>query len=108
MKDLRHFSHFNLAGFTYWEGSLVFNKLQIGAELRLEFESDNRYDPKAVAIYFGEHKLGYVPRSHNGPISKFLEMGHQPFACHIQQLDPAAHPEQQVGVVVFVRGVESG
>ena len=103
MKDLRHFSHFSLAGFTYWEGALVFNKLQIGTELRLDYEPDNRYDPKAVAIYFGDHKLGYVPRSHNGPISKFLEMGHHPFACYIQQLDPAAHPEQQVGVVVFVK-----
>jgi hypothetical protein len=103
MKNLRHFNHFSIAGFTYNEGTLVFDQLKIGTELQLKYEPDNRYDPKAVAILFGEHKLGYIPRTHNDAIAKFLEMGHQPFACHIQQLDPTAHPEQQVGVVVFVR-----
>jgi len=106
MKNLRHFSHFPLAGFTYYEGALVFSKLQIGTELKLVYEPDNRYNLKAVGVFFGEHKLGYVPRSHNDAIAKFLEMSHQPFVCHIQQLDPAAHPEQQVGVVVFVKRIE--
>ncbi|HAK00272.1 MAG TPA: DNA-binding protein [Bacteroidales bacterium] len=103
MKTLRHFNHFTIAGFTYYDGALVFSQLQIGTELSLVFEPDNRYDPKAVAIHFGEHKLGFVPRGSNDAIAKLLEMGHQPFACHIQQLDPTAHPEKQVGVVVFVR-----
>ena len=107
MKNLRHFSHFNVAGFTYWEGALVFNQLQIGTELTMVFEPDNRYDPKAVALYFSEHKIGYIPRTHNDPIAKLLEMGHNPFVCHIQRLDPTAHPEEQVGVVLHVVKGES-
>jgi len=103
MKNLRHFNHFNIAGFTYYEGALVFNQLKTGDELQLAFEPDNRYDPKAVIIHYGEHKLGYIPRSQNDAIAKLLEMGHNPFVCHIQRLDPAANPEEQVGVVVHVR-----
>jgi hypothetical protein len=107
MKKLRHFNHFNVAGFTFWEGPLVFNNLQIGAELQLIYEPDNHYDSKAVVIYYEEHKLGFVPRSHNDAIAKLLEMGHNPFVCHIQRIDSAAQPEEQVGVVVvvYVRGV---
>lgn len=105
MENLRHFSHFNVAGFTYYNGALVFDQLKIGTPLNLGYEPDNRYDPKAVAIYFGEHKIGFIPRTHNDAIAKLLEMGHNPFVCHIQRLDPAAHPEEQVGVVVHVSRV---
>ena len=108
MKNLRHFNHFNIAGFTYYEGALVFGELKTGAELQLAFEPGNRYDPKAVVIQYGAHKLGYIPRTHNDAIAKLLEMGHNPFVCHIQRLDPTAHPEEQVGVVVHVKGAESG
>lgn len=107
MKTLRHFNHFSVAGFTYYEGALVFNELKIGAELRLVYEPDNRYDPKAVAVYFGEHKLGFIPRNYNDAIAKLLEMGHQPFTCRVQLLDPTAHPEHQVGAVVFVRRADN-
>ncbi|PZX11795.1 HIRAN domain-containing protein [Breznakibacter xylanolyticus] len=99
----RHFTHFNISGFSYYEGPIVFNDLKIGTELRLVYEPDNKYDPKAVAIYFGDEKLGFVPRSDNNEISKLLEMGHDVFETRVQRIDATQHPENQVGVIVYVK-----
>jgi len=105
MKNKReHLSHFSISGFTYYEGALAFNQLKIGTALRLEAEPENKYDPRAVAIYYKDHKLGFVPRNENRIIYKLLEIGFSNFDVRVQQLDQQAHPEAQVGVVVHLKG----
>ncbi len=97
----RHFVNFDIAGFSYWDGAIVFGELKIGTELRLERESDNQYDPKAVAIYYGEHKLGFVPRTCNDAISKLCEAGYSEiFEARINKISPEEDPEDQIGVIV--------
>jgi hypothetical protein len=103
----RHLITFNIAGFSYYDGPMAFVDLKIGTELRLEREIDNKYDAKAVAIYHGEFKLGFIPRDLNSDISKFLEMGYNPFETRIQRIDPTAHTENQVGVIVYLKKNES-
>lgn len=99
----RHYGHFHLAGLTYWDGAAVFAKLRIGTLLTLRREAENRFDPYAVAIYYGKHKLGFVPRGENHELSKFLEMGYTSiFECRINRLSPDADPEHQVGLVVHL------
>ncbi len=106
-KQRRHHSTFDIAGFTYWEGCLVFNELKIGSLLRIEREDDNKFDAYAVALYYQEHKLGFIPRSSNKEISKFLEQGYtQIFEARINRLSPDAHPEGQVGVILFITPAE--
>ncbi len=101
MKKRRHFQNFDIAGFSYWDGAIVFNELKIGTELRLERESENQYDPKAVAIYFGEAKLGFVPRNCNDAISKLCEAGYTDiFDVRINRITPDESPEDQIGVIV--------
>lgn len=103
METKRHYAHFHLAGFTYWDGAEVFGELRIGTLLTLRRETDNRFDAYAVAIWYGDHKLGFVPRGENHEISKWLEMGYtQAFECRINRLTPDADPEEQVGVVVHL------
>ena len=65
----RHYINFDIAGFSYWDGCEVFNELKIGTELKILREEDNKFDPYAVAIYYGESKLGFVPRNANHDIS---------------------------------------
>ena len=97
----RHFSNFDIAGFTYWDGAIVFNELKIGTQLRLERENENQYDPKAVAIYLGEYKLGFVPRCENDHISKLCEAGYgNIFDVCINRVSPEESPENQIGVIV--------
>ena len=100
----RHFTTFQIAGFSYWQGCIVFNNLKIGTELTIEREDDNKFDPYAVAIYYGEYKLGYIPKGENKEINKFLELGYnQLFEVRINQLSPDENPENQVGVIIYIK-----
>lgn len=99
----RHFSNFDIAGFTYWDGCLVLNDLEVGTKLTLVREEDNKFDPYAVAIYYEDNKIGYVPRNCNSEISKFLDCGHQNiFDVRINRISPEVYPENQIGVIVFI------
>lgn len=103
----KHVGNFNIAGFTYWEGCTVLGELKIGTQLQLIREAENKFDPYAVAIYYGDHKLGFVPQGDNRLVSQFLDLGHTDiFDLRIQRIAPEAHPEKQVGVVLFLKGAD--
>ena len=99
----RHYMNFDIAGFTYWDGALVLCDLKPGKKVRLEREEDNKFDPYAIAIWYGDSKLGFVPREDNHELSKFLEMGYEDiFDARIQRVAPEEHPEHQVSVIIYL------
>lgn len=100
----KHLLHCNIAGFTYYEGPIVFNRLQIGTELRLVVEPENQYDHDAIALYFEEHKLGFIPRTENKTLSIFLKQGYDDlFEVFINRVSPNEYPENQIGVIVYLK-----
>lgn len=102
--ERRHFTNFDIAGFSYWDGAFVFQELSIGTELHLKREEDNKFDPYAVAIYYKEHKLGFIPRNMNKEISKLCEQGYAGiFEIRINRISPDENPENQIGVVVYLK-----
>lgn len=58
-----------IAGFQHYAGEKVFSRLREGMPLRLLREPENRYDKRAVAVYCGDAKLGFVPRIDNAAVS---------------------------------------
>ena len=72
-----HLANFYIAGFTYYDAPLCFSKLKIGTHLRLKLEKDNKFDARAVAIYYKDFKLGFVPRAENRIFYKLLITGHK-------------------------------
>ncbi|MBO4468932.1 MAG: HIRAN domain-containing protein [Bacteroidales bacterium] len=99
-----HLTNFHIAGFGYWQGCEAFSNLKIGTQLTLERETDNQFDPYAVAIYYNDIKLGYVPRGSNHEISKYLDMCYEDiYDVRITRISPDAHPENQVEVIVYLR-----
>ena len=104
MEKRRHLSTFHIAVFTYWDGCIVFDQLKIGTILTLKREEDNKFDPYAVAIYFNENKLGFIPRGSNKEINKFLEQGcNELFELRINRIAPEEDPENQVHVILFIK-----
>lgn len=98
-----HLANFHIAGFGYWEGCEAFEHLKIGTKLDLVREADNAFDPYAVAICYGEYKLGFIPRGQNHDISKYLDMGlDNIYDVRITRITPDVHPEDQVEVIVNV------
>lgn len=99
----RNLCDFHLAGFSYYDGLDVIDELVLGKKVNLIVETDNTYDPEAVAIYYKNKKLGYVPKDKNSLISKFLYFGHNIFEARIQYKNEESHPERQFRVVVKIK-----
>ena len=64
-----------IAGYQFYEGDWIWSSLAVGAPLKLERESKNEHDSNAVAVYFHEEQLGYVPRVENTAIAQMLDRG---------------------------------
>ena len=100
----KHYLYCNIAGFMYWDGCEAFSELEVGKKLELVRESENKYDPEAVAIYYKDLKLGFVPRSDNEDLSHFLDMGHTDlFEVRVARICEDAHPDKQVFVNIYIR-----
>lgn len=65
---------FYVAGVQFRPGAAeVIRGIKEGDELELIPEPTNKYDPNAVAIYFGEDHIGYVPKKFSSEISAMIE-----------------------------------
>lgn len=84
-------------------GSIAAPKLSPGCPLILLVEPDNPHDPFAVSIYFGETKLGYVPRSDNKHISRLLDQ-EAILECRVVEINPDAWVWNMVRVEVWMVG----
>ncbi|WP_071130296.1 HIRAN domain-containing protein [Enterococcus timonensis] len=100
----RYLLDFHLAGFAYWDGTKVANELEIGSPLQLQIETSNPFDQEAVAIYFHDKKIGYVPAQKNSWLFSLLFFGYGEFLeAEIQSVDLHQHPERQFRVVVRLK-----
>lgn len=100
----RHLVDFHIEEFNKHEGLDVINELVLGTALRLVVEPDNPFDSEAIAIYFKNKKLGYVPNHVNPWISKFLYFGHTDiFEARIQFASKEVLPERQFKVVIKIK-----
>lgn len=99
----RYLMDFHIAGFAYYDGLDVIEDLTLGKPVKLKCEPDNPYDPEAVALYYKDKKIGYVPKDKNELLSKLLYFGHeQIFEARIQYINKETHPERQFRVVVKI------
>lgn len=102
--DKEHFINCNVAGFTYHEGCEVLNQMKFGDVVTLVREDENEHDSKAVALFFNDVHIGYIPRNENDMLAKLMDLGWgEMFEARIQSLDPTAHPEHQIGVIVYIK-----
>lgn len=109
-----YFMDCHLAGRKYHDADEVWEELKVGTILRLERDKENRNDANAVAVVYerknekseveDEFLIGYIPRTENGTIANFLEMGwNDIFECRISKLNSEAHPEEQVYLTIKIR-----
>lgn len=97
---------FHIRGFQYWDGALVLDKLKAGNELSLCAEPDNPHDPQAIAVYYDDTKLGYVPAGETDFFSTMFFFGHEDsFEARVVQVDPEAAPWEQVRMGIYVTDV---
>lgn len=99
----KHLADFNIAGVRYWDAALVLSELKPGLSLKLVLESDNPADPNAVALFWNETKLGYVPRACNTLFAQLLRFGHADVLdCRVLRVDPTQETYEQIHVGIYI------
>lgn len=63
------------AGYYYYDGPAIEQQLINGQELQLRREPGNRHDKRAIEIYAGRYKLGYIPRVDNPILARLMDQG---------------------------------
>lgn len=90
-----------IAGFQFHRGDAIWSSLGAGKQLALVREPANTHDPDAVAVYFGDEMLGYVPRGENGAIAQMLDRG-ETLEATISKLQVAEDPWERIRFSVFL------
>ncbi|MBL3600100.1 MAG: HIRAN domain-containing protein [gamma proteobacterium endosymbiont of Lamellibrachia anaximandri] len=90
-----------LAGYQYHRASGIWQFLQIGETLKLRREPANRYDRNAIAVWFKNEHLGYVPRSENRTLAQMMDRGEQ-LEGRIVRLLEDDNPWRRVRFSVFL------
>ncbi len=99
----RHVATFFIAGFQHHDGALVLEELKAGTNLALVPERDNPYDPEAVAVYFKDAMIGYIPHTDNQLLSLLPFFGHSDvFECRVLQVNKEAEPWKQVRIGIYI------
>ena len=92
-----------IAGYAYYEGERVINQLKPGLKLELKREPENQYDSKAIAVYFQQHKLGFIPRANNKVIANIMDQKTAVFA-KILKIKPEENDWEKVMLEVVMAG----
>ena len=90
-----------IAGFQFHRGDSIWPSLDVGEELKLVRESSNTHDPDAVAVYFHDQQLGYVPRGENGAIAQMLDRGEN-LEARISKLLTEGDPWERIRFTIFL------
>lgn len=64
-----------VAGFQYYKGDEIWERMKTIDHLRLVREPKNPFDYDAIEVYRGREKIGYLPRGHNSPIAQMMDRG---------------------------------
>ena len=86
-----------LAGYQYHRAQGVWPFLRVGEGLRLVREPQNPHDANAIAVYFKNDRLGYVPRAENRALAVMMDHGER-FLAHVGRLTDDADPWQRVSI----------
>lgn len=92
-----------IAGFQYYAGGDVFSELQVNTPFLLEREPNNKYDSNAVAIYYKQYKLGFIPRADNTAVAQMLDRGEK-LSAKIVKLSMSKDPWERVRFEVTLNG----
>ena len=94
---------FSVAGFFFYEGRTLLEKMKPGDTLTMKPNAENMEDEYAVQLHFKDAMIGHIPRSDNKHIFRLIEQG-KDLVCTIREIDPDAETWQMCKVKVEMVG----
>lgn len=92
---------FYIAGWRYYEGERVLDRLQVGDDVIFRLEPANEQDPKAVVVLTKQgEKLGYIPAFYSEFMFWLIEESSGAYKANIQFIYPKANPQLKVNICV--------
>lgn len=76
-----------LAGFQYHRAAAIWPFLRVGEPLHLRREAGNPHDSFAIAVWFRNEHLGYIPRRENRTLARLMDQGSRLEATIVRLLD---------------------
>ena len=90
-----------LAGFVYYDGKEVWDRMKRGDRLTLVRDPANPHDPNAVRIEWQGRMLGYVPRKDNADLARQMDHGARAEA-RVTELIKAANGRHRISYEISV------
>jgi hypothetical protein len=90
-----------LAGFVYYDGKAVWEKMKPGDRLTLVRDPANPHDPNAIRIEWQGNMLGYVPRKDNADLARQMDFG-APAEARITALNKASNGRNRISYEIYV------
>jgi hypothetical protein len=92
---------FFVRGFQYYEGPNIIDKINELGLLTMVREPENKFDEKAIALYFEDYKIGYVPREDNTILAKILDADLLSLQVEITHIEPNAADWEKIHAVIY-------
>src|SRR5690348_14817166 len=87
---------FFVAGFRHYKGMELLPYMQENDLLELRREPDNEHDANAIALYWQQEKIGYLPADINEVTARIMDAKALPLLGMITHLNHEAKPWENV------------
>jgi len=94
-------------GFRFYKGPELLKQIQTGEKLRLQREKENKQDALAIAVYYKNEKIGFVPKEKNEVLSALMDGGVAELHAEITHLELDAETWENVHFAIYLLGEES-
>ncbi len=91
----------SVAGFQFYDGDRLWNRLRPNDPLQLVPEPENPHDDQAVKVIWNDNHIGYVPRRDNTAINQLLTR-RQPLIARIGELRQSDDPWARVTMNIYL------
>jgi hypothetical protein len=93
--------HAPIAGFVYYDGQTVWERMKAGDRLTLVREPGNSHDANAIRLEWQGRMLGYVPRKDNTDLARQMDYGAR-VEARITNLTRAANGRYRMSYEIYV------
>lgn len=69
-KIIFHDESFTISGISYYQN--IVKDINYDCELFMTFETNNQFDKEAIAIYYDNSKIGYVPKDYKHKMKEYI------------------------------------